>query len=92
MLKLYSIILTIRNEYISCTTALLATGVKQFATVYKVFTAVNLLIIVVIIAAGLTAADLSNWQWTPQDIYYEVNYGYNCNDIFVTYLNLNLIN
>jgi len=50
-------------------TALIAFGVKEFATVNKIFTVLNVFVIIFVIIAGLTKADLHNWGWTPEEIY-----------------------
>ncbi|CAK8685536.1 unnamed protein product [Clavelina lepadiformis] len=49
-------------------TALIAFGVKEFATVNKIFTVLNIGVILFVIIAGLTKADVHNWAWTPEEI------------------------
>lgn len=43
-------------------TCLIAFGVKEFALVNKVFTFLNVCVIIFVIVVGFTQADLSNWQ------------------------------
>ena len=55
--------------------ALIAFGVKEFATVNKIFTVLNVFVILFVIIAGLTVADIHNWYWTPEEIYnYSLEY------------------
>ena len=49
-------------------TALIAFGAREFATVNKVFTVLNIGVIVFVIIAGLSKADIYNWAWTPEKI------------------------
>ena len=49
--------------------ALIAFGVKEFATVNKIFTVLNVFVIIFVIIAGLTKADFHNWSWSPEEIY-----------------------
>lgn len=48
--------------------ALIAFGVKEFATVNKIFTVLNIGVICFVVIAGLTQADLHNWNLTPEEI------------------------
>ncbi|NXH44127.1 CTR3 protein, partial [Dicaeum eximium] len=48
-------------------TVLLAFGVSESALVNKIFTAVNLLVLLFVIIAGLINADIKNWQLTEED-------------------------
>ncbi|KAK7165428.1 hypothetical protein R3I94_003707 [Phoxinus phoxinus] len=47
---------------------ILAFGVKESAIVNKVFTAVNMVVLVFVIIAGFIKGDLANWQITQEDI------------------------
>merc|ERR1712002_1292454 len=49
-------------------TCLIAFGVKEFALVNKVFTFLNVCVIIFVIVAGFTQANLSNWQLSRTDI------------------------
>uniref|UniRef100_A0AAV2J196 Uncharacterized protein n=1 Tax=Knipowitschia caucasica TaxID=637954 RepID=A0AAV2J196_KNICA len=49
-------------------TGLLAFGVKESAMVNKVFTCVNVLVLLFVVIAGLVKGDLRNWRIHPQDI------------------------
>ena len=41
---------------------------REFAFVNKVFTVLNIVVILFVVIAGLTKADLHNWALTPEDI------------------------
>uniref|UniRef100_F7A6E1 Cationic amino acid transporter C-terminal domain-containing protein n=1 Tax=Ciona intestinalis TaxID=7719 RepID=F7A6E1_CIOIN len=45
-------------------TALIAFGVKEFAMVNKIFTVLNIGVILFVVIAGMTKADFHNWAWT----------------------------
>ncbi|XP_066509012.1 cationic amino acid transporter 2 family protein [Hoplias malabaricus] len=47
---------------------ILAFGVKESATVNKLFTGVNVLVLVFVIIAGFIKGDIKNWQLTEEDI------------------------
>ncbi|CAM4534711.1 unnamed protein product [Leuciscus chuanchicus] len=47
---------------------ILAFGVKESAIVNKIFTAVNMVVLVFVIIAGFIKGDLGNWQITEEDI------------------------
>lgn len=47
---------------------ILAFGVKESAIVNKIFTAVNIVVLVFVIIAGFIKGDLGNWQITEEDI------------------------
>ncbi|XP_077062795.1 cationic amino acid transporter 2 [Siphateles boraxobius] len=47
---------------------ILAFGVKESAIVNKIFTAVNIVVLVFVIIAGFIKGDLGNWQITQEDI------------------------
>jgi len=49
-------------------TLLIAFGVKEFALVNKIFTCLNVCVILFVVILGYTTADLHNWQWTPEEI------------------------
>nr|XP_039248317.1 high affinity cationic amino acid transporter 1-like [Styela clava] len=50
-------------------TALIAFGVKEFAVVNKIFTVLNICVIIFVVIAGLTHANLEYWNLTPDQIY-----------------------
>ncbi|XP_067262759.1 cationic amino acid transporter 2-like [Chanodichthys erythropterus] len=47
---------------------ILAFGVKESAIVNKIFTAINMVVLVFVIIAGFIKGDLGNWQITQEDI------------------------
>lgn len=47
---------------------ILAFGVKESAIVNKIFTAINMVVLVFVIIAGFIKGDLGNWQLTQEDI------------------------
>lgn len=47
---------------------LLAFGVKESAMVNKVFTCVNVLVLLFVVIAGLIKGSLKNWSLDPEDI------------------------
>ncbi|XP_043074685.1 cationic amino acid transporter 2 family protein [Puntigrus tetrazona] len=49
--------------------AILAFGVKESAIVNKIFTAINMVVLVFVIIAGFIKGDLGNWQITEEDIW-----------------------
>ena len=48
---------------------LLAAGAKEFAIVNKVFTGVNIVVILFVIVAGLTQISFSNWSLDADSVY-----------------------
>ncbi|KAB5543581.1 hypothetical protein PHYPO_G00080890 [Pangasianodon hypophthalmus] len=53
---------------ILCLTGLLAFGVKESATVNKVFTCINVLVLLFMVVSGLVKGTLKNWQLNPDEI------------------------
>jgi len=49
-------------------TLLIAFGVEEFTIVNKLFTVLNVIVLVFIIITGLTQADFKNWQWNRNEI------------------------
>ncbi|XP_072548809.1 cationic amino acid transporter 2 [Salminus brasiliensis] len=47
---------------------ILAFGVKESATVNKIFTAVNVIVLLFVIIAGFIKGDIGNWHLTEEDI------------------------
>jgi len=48
---------------------LLSAGAKEFAIVNKIFTGVNIAIILFVIVAGITCIDFHNWGLGPDEVY-----------------------
>ena len=48
---------------------LLAAGAKEFAIVNKVFTGVNIAVIIFVIIGGLTQIDFHNWNLSQEEVY-----------------------
>uniref|UniRef100_A0A8C2IZ33 Zgc:175280 n=1 Tax=Cyprinus carpio TaxID=7962 RepID=A0A8C2IZ33_CYPCA len=61
---------------------ILAFGVKESAIVNKIFTAINIVILVFVIIAGFIKGDIENWQITEEDIW-----NYTITKLFNTHLN-----
>ncbi|KAI4814592.1 hypothetical protein KUCAC02_003781 [Chaenocephalus aceratus] len=49
-------------------TGLLAFGVKESATVNKVFTCINVLVLMFMVVSGLVKGSMKNWQLDPEEI------------------------
>lgn len=46
----------------------LAFGVKESTTINKIFTAVNILVLLFVTISGFIKGDISNWQISPGDV------------------------
>lgn len=47
---------------------LLAFGVKESAFVNKIFTCINVLVLVFVVIAGLVKGNIQNWRVVPEDV------------------------
>ncbi|XP_068186436.1 high affinity cationic amino acid transporter 1 [Antennarius striatus] len=74
-------------------TGLLAFGVKESAMVNKVFTCINILVLLFMVISGLVKGTLKNWQIDPDEILrsnYTSNSSLNLTDILLTKESLGL--
>lgn len=51
-----------------CSAGLLAFGVKESAMVNKVFTCINVLVLMFVVVSGLIKGTLKNWNLDPNEI------------------------
>ncbi|XP_026881716.2 cationic amino acid transporter 2 family protein [Electrophorus electricus] len=65
---------------------ILAFGVKESAILNKLFTAVNIVVLLFVIVAGFIKGDLGNWQLTKEDI---INASLSVNDSSTNLTNVN---
>ncbi|TMS14620.1 High affinity cationic amino acid transporter 1 [Larimichthys crocea] len=68
-------------------TGLLAFGVKESAMVNKIFTCINVLVLLFMVVSGLVKGSLKNWQLDPEEILhtnYTSNSSLNLTDILPT--------
>lgn len=47
---------------------LLAFGVKESAWVNKIFTCINMLVLVFVVVSGLVKGKIENWRVVPEDV------------------------
>lgn len=57
-----------------CVTGLLAFGVKESAMVNKVFTCINVLVLMFVVVSGLIKGTLKNWNLKPEEILNSTSY------------------
>ena len=55
---------------------ILAFGAKESAVVNKVFTAVNVLVLLFVILAGVIKGDINNWQLGEESLLNPYEYGF----------------
>jgi len=55
-------------NYVLFAVGLLAFGVKESAMVNKVFTCINILVLLFMVISGLVKGTLKNWQLDPDEI------------------------
>ena len=48
---------------------LLAAGAKEFAIVNKLFTGINIGVIIFVLVAGMFQIDFHNWGLSPQEVF-----------------------
>lgn len=61
-------IFEIKKKNFFVNTGLLAFGVKESAMVTKIFTCINILVLLFIVVSGLVKGTLKNWQVNPDEI------------------------
>uniref|UniRef100_A0A9J8B7G9 Cationic amino acid transporter C-terminal domain-containing protein n=1 Tax=Cyprinus carpio carpio TaxID=630221 RepID=A0A9J8B7G9_CYPCA len=57
-----------------CSAALLAFGVKESAMINKVFTCINVLVLMFVVVSGLIKGTLKNWSLDPKEILNQTSY------------------
>lgn len=61
-------------NYVLFAVGLLAFGVKESAMVNKVFTCINVLVLLFMVVSGLVKGTLKNWQLDPDEILSVTNF------------------
>ncbi|XP_041947598.1 high affinity cationic amino acid transporter 1 isoform X2 [Alosa alosa] len=69
-------------------TGLLAFGVKESAIVNKVFTCINVLVLVFVVVSGLVKGTIKNWQLVPEEILNRTDSTHNGTDPALVDVNL----